>query len=424
MTGAVTEPGGGDGSHTQPLRIGLFGRLASGNLGNDATLDSVLGWLQTAYPNAILDAMSPEPAEVSRRYGFGAEELHWLHRKRGAAGPLGRLAKAALIGVGVLIDAWRTAHWVRRHDAVITPGMGVLEATLPVRPWQMPWSLYILTAAGRILRRPVAMVSVGASVVPAGSTRRLLVRAAERATYLSFRDEHSRDAMLTMGAKVHEARVWPDLVFGDAPTSCVSGKPGAVGVGVMDWRGTLEDRTRADQIHEDYVASMRQFVGWLVRTGHTVRLLVGDDVDQPVARRIRDGAQGDLADEQAAVVFEPCETFGALVEQIEQVELVVAVRFHNVIAAVSRERPTVAIGYGRKHDALMSDLGLSSYTVSIRNLEASELASRFSVAESNAEHIRGLLRAGNARNRDAVAEQLAGVASFLSRATTGKRRAW
>ena len=41
-----------------------------------------------------------------------------------------------------LLDAFRIPAWVRRHDVVIVPGAGVLEASLPLRPLEHPiWTL-------------------------------------------------------------------------------------------------------------------------------------------------------------------------------------------------------------------------------------------------------------------------------------------
>ena len=42
--------------------------------------------------------------------------------------------------------------------------MGVLETTLPLRPWQFPYDMFVLCAAGRIFGTKVALVSVGANV--------------------------------------------------------------------------------------------------------------------------------------------------------------------------------------------------------------------------------------------------------------------
>src|SRR5690242_8724201 len=108
-------------------RVGLFGRLASGNIGNDVSMESVLAYLRTDHPDAIVDAMCPAPERMRSRYGIDATELFW---RPGAGRRLPGPAKAGLLVLGKCADALRIARWVRRHDLVIIPGMGVLEAAL------------------------------------------------------------------------------------------------------------------------------------------------------------------------------------------------------------------------------------------------------------------------------------------------------
>ena len=66
-------------------RVGLFGHLGSGNIGNDASLEAMLRYLSTDQPGAILDAMSPGPEVVKDRYGVPAIPLRWLPPDEGQA---------------------------------------------------------------------------------------------------------------------------------------------------------------------------------------------------------------------------------------------------------------------------------------------------------------------------------------------------
>ena len=111
-------------------RVGLFGLLGSGNIGNDASMESVLRYLRADHPDAVVDAMCKGPATVTERYGIVAISLGWYQKyEQRASGVMAIVLK--VLGKGV--DVFRTARWVRRHDVVIVPGMGVLEATLPLR---------------------------------------------------------------------------------------------------------------------------------------------------------------------------------------------------------------------------------------------------------------------------------------------------
>ena len=87
-------------------RVGLFGLLGSGNIGNDASMESVLRYLRADHPNAIVDAMCKGPATVTERYGIAAISLDWYQRYEQRAPGVMAVALKAL-GKGV--DAVRTA---------------------------------------------------------------------------------------------------------------------------------------------------------------------------------------------------------------------------------------------------------------------------------------------------------------------------
>ena len=248
-----------------PVRVGVFGLLGSGNLGNDGSLEAVLGYLRTEHPDAEVDALCGGPEAVTARFGIPATRLHWY---RGEYRTASRAAAIAGKGVGKLVDVFRTAAWARRHDVVIVPGMGVLEDTLPLRPWGFPYSLFLLCASGRLLRTRVALVSVGAAETRNRPTRALMRWSARLATYRSYRDTQSRDAMRAMGVDTERDEVYPDLAFSlPAPrASAPSGAPGPVCVGVMDFHGGNDDRARAEEIYRRYLDGTIRFVRALVGT--------------------------------------------------------------------------------------------------------------------------------------------------------------
>ena len=111
--------------------------------------------------------------------------------------------------LGKLADVFRTAAWVRRHDVVIVPGMGVLETTLPLRASGLPYGMFLLAAAGRIFGTKVALVSVGANVIKQRMTAWLFNSAARLAYYRSYRDTASWESMRQRGLDVAAIRSTP-----------------------------------------------------------------------------------------------------------------------------------------------------------------------------------------------------------------------
>src|ERR1700761_4190302 len=337
--GFVSGPGAGGAGRRRlsgPPRVGLFGLLGSGNIGNDASMEVVLRYLRTSHPGTVVDAMCRGPEEITAKFGIGAEPLLWSQRYEGRAAGLG--AKALKI-LGKGLDAIRTAGWVRKHGAVIVPGMGALEASLPIKPWQTPYAMFLLTVSGRLTGTKTAMVSVGANQISQRVTRWLFDTAARAASYRSYRDQQSYDAMVQRGVDVSRDRVYPDLVFDLPAPPYQPGDPSIVGLGVMAYRGTNseQDRARAQEIADAYVAKLQRFTRWL-------RLFVGDNLwDNTVVDAIVADARAHRPDlDETWVVAESITSFAELTQAMMPAGIVVATRYHNVMCALKLEKPVIS----------------------------------------------------------------------------------
>ncbi|MFI1198217.1 polysaccharide pyruvyl transferase family protein [Streptomyces sp. NPDC020883] len=367
------------------LRVGVFGLLGSGNLGNDGSLEAVLGYLRAEHPKAVVDALCGGPEVVTARYRIPATRLHWYRGEYRTASRAGAIAGKAL---GKLVDAVRTAAWVRRHDVVIVPGMGVLEATLPLRPWGFPYALFLLCASGRLLRTRVGLVGVGAAPIGNRSTRALVRWSARLATYRSYRDTRSRDALRQMGVDTARDAVYPDLAFA-LPTPPAGAPSGVVCVGVMDFHGSDDDRARADDIHRRYLDGTTRFVRRLVEDGRPVRLLTGDACDAPVVAAILDAVGSPL------VTAAEAASLADLMTETAAADLVVATRYHNLVCALKVGTPTLALSYAAKSDALMDRMGLGAYCHPARDVDADRLLDRFRELEKHSAELRKTLAERN-----------------------------
>ena len=384
-------------------RVGVFGLLGSGNLGNDGSLEAVLGYLRAEYPDARLGALVGGPEIVRERYGIDATPLHWNQSEYETASGLRSIA---LKGFGKLVDIARTAAWVRKQDVVIVPGMGVLEATLPLRPWGFPYSLFLLSATGRLFGTKVALVCVGANHISARATRTLVRWAGRLAAYRSYRDDISRDAMRAMGVDTSADGVYPDLAFA-LPTPQGPGKPGTVGVGVMAYYGGNDDRADGDRIYRHYVDTMNRFVAWLVDQDRPVRLFIGDRIDRQVVDEIIEKTASPL------VTAATAETLDELMHEMAAVDSVVATRYHNVLCALKVAKPTVAIGYAPKNDVLMAELGLDGFTQRAKDVDYDRLVEQFTELENRSTELRQTLLERNELNAQRLKDQFAALSAAL-----------
>jgi polysaccharide pyruvyl transferase WcaK-like protein len=398
---------------SSPPRVGLFGLLGSGNIGNDASMEAVLHYLSTDHSDAIVDAMCPGPARVASVYGIEASPLWWYHRRE----QQGSGVKAVTLKVaGKAVDTFRIASWVRRHDVVIVPGMGVLEATLPLRALGEPYAMFLLSAYGKIFKTKVAFVSIGASVINHRLTRWFFNSAARLAFYCSYRDVGSRDAMRLRTGGAMKSGVYPDLAFSGPIQAGAPGDPHIVAVGVMDFHGSNHERRRASEIYESYFEKMKSFILWLIDSGRHVLLFVGDTngCDDEVVDRILAELRVDRPGLMPAQVRAArASSFTDLALAMRPAGTVVATRFHNVICALLLSKPTIAISYAAKHDALMADMGLAEFCQPARAVDVDHLIERFNQLQSRAPDLRQQLAQRNAELRLQLATQFEALSALL-----------
>jgi polysaccharide pyruvyl transferase WcaK-like protein len=393
-------------------RVGMFGLFGSGNIGNDGSLEVLLTYLRAAHPDAILDVRCPGPKRVRAGFGVDTSPLQWYTQYADRTSGVSAIVLKVL---GKGIDVFRTASWVRRHDVVIVPGTGILETTLPLRPWTTPFALFSVCVSSRLFGTKVALVSVGANITSKRLSRWLLASSARLAFYRSYRDEQSRDAMRRAGVRpAAQDPVYPDLAFylpvpPDGPADTRT-----VGVGLMDYYGGNDDRRRAGELHAAYNAKMNRFVQWLVDSGRTVRLFAGDDVDDRVVQEISADLRASRPDiEPTRVVAEPVRSLPDLMRQIAAVDAMVATRFHNVLCALKLGKPTLSIGYAAKNAALMTEMGLDEFSQHTSSLDVDRLIEQFTELESRSAELRRTLKERSAAQAQRLDHQFALLSTLL-----------
>ncbi len=401
-------------------RVGLFGVIGPDNIGNEGMLEAVVAWLKRDHPDAIIDFMCTGPEKVENRYGAPAIPMNWYQKHEQATG--GTAIVLRTLGKG--IDAVRVASWVRKHDAVIVPGAGVLEATLPVGPWWYPYAMFLLSASGKMFGTKVAMVSVGASVLSQRLTRVFFTSAAKLAFYRSYRDTGSYDAMRRAGIDVTHDRVYPDLAFALPVPPVGPGDPQTVGVGVMAYYGTNDDRGQADEIHVAYVKKMKRFVRWLADSGYRIRLFGGDNLwDDGIVEEILSDLRAYRPDlEPMWAVADPVTSLDELMREMAPVGTIVAIRYHNVLCALKLGKPTLSLSYARKHDLLMADMGLSEFCQFANTFDVDRLIDQFTALRARSGQLSAAMAERNAEKARLLEQQFAQLSRLLFPAGRGAAR--
>ena len=336
--------------------------------------------------------------------------------------PVGLRART-LWALGKGIDAWRTFWWVRRHDLVVVAGAGVLENSLPIRATGIPYAMFLLCASGRIAGTKVALLAVGATNIRQRPTRWLRNAAAHLAYYRSYRDRVSWDVMQQSGAFARHDHVYTDLVFSLPAPRPAAGDPRLVGVGIMAYFGSSDDRRDSQQIHERYIEAMTTFVCWLVDHGYGVRLLPGDG---PIDGGVIASVLADIRTRRPAlppgqIVANSIASLGDLLKEIEPVGSVVGARYHNVVCGLRLSKPTLSVGYSLKHNALMADMGVPEFALSARSVSASQLIEQFTELQSRLGEMHVTLKTHQKLRQQEIEDQFEDLATLLGSSGNGHR---
>jgi polysaccharide pyruvyl transferase WcaK-like protein len=365
--------------------LALFGVFACGNLGNDASLEAMLANIRLLVPDTEITCICYDPGTVRRRYGIDALPID-VEPEAAVARAQTLPRRVARIGgrIQAELDLWRTIpEHLHGIDHLLFAGTGVLD-DFGVPPWNLPYDLYRWCTLSRRAGIRISFVSVGAGPIVHRASRRLMMAALQQADYRSYRDELSRHYLTSIGFDTRQDRVYPDLVFSIPddqlpPHPLPAIPPRTVGVGVMGYYGWRNSPHSGASIYAAYIAKMKLFVAWLVAQGYAVHLLTGE---VPIDERPRDEIMHYLrsmlpAEALLRVYTPPITSTYELLAAVSATDLVVATRYHNVIAALMLGRPVVSAGYSKKNDVLLADMGLGAYCQNVETLDVERLQMQF-----------------------------------------------
>jgi len=228
---------------------------------------------------------------------------------------------------------------------VIFGGGGLLQNRTSA--FNLPYHL-ALPVVTRRRQRPLAAIGVGAGPIDGGVARWLVRHALVGVHPFTVRDEPSRQLLERLGVR---ARTTADLAFGLNPPSRV--ETDRVVVCLRPWSG---------ERHLLPVSARRSATDeWLAPTAAAALDEIADRLGLPVhfvaLQRDRDHALHEqVAGRMRATVSFAQPGVHDVLDEVGRGAIVISARYHGVVAATLAGRPSVAIGYDPKVEALAGDL--------------------------------------------------------------------
>lgn len=386
-------------------RIAVLGLTGVGNLGNDASKQTMIDALRRMAPGIEVECVSGRPAEAAQIFALPCAPMKWPTSKRLAFRIADRLG---LRVPSILNDVRQTRRYLKGFDAVVVAGTGILD-DFGVSPFELPLSIWIWSVSARSMRKKLAFVSVGAGPISHPLSRRLMMGALKHAGYRSFRDAESMHFARAHGIAASDRDVFPDLVFGGSLTpneplrkSDPSGK--LIGVGVMNYYGWRYEGARSDATHQRYLDEVCKLVSLLDQRGRRPVLLIGAE-DSAMHGELQARLERLGAFASGLPKIRVGQTLSHHAEHMGDLDIVVATRYHTLVAALCQGKPAISIGYAEKFRALQQSFGLARYTHSTETFRAEAVADHVETLLGSKEHAAAAIQAILRQSKDRLMHQ-------------------
>jgi polysaccharide pyruvyl transferase WcaK-like protein len=388
------------------MTIALLGLFGCGNSGNDGSLEAMINYLQKALPAVQLICICPAPATISERYTVPSISVGGLELR-------GRMARIDRAFAGVPRTALSLAQIfikLRGVKVLVIPGTGILDDFQETASgW--PFILFRWCIAAKLLRIPIAFVSVGAGPIKHPLSRWLFKSAVKCASYRSYRDEYSFRYLHSIGVNVSEDQCYPDLAFHlpVPPYAPISNRTTVV-LGVMYYQGWKKSDPSGPSIYQRYLGKLALYVTWLVHEGYNVRLITGDALDATAIHDLLDRLVPYTRDR---IETNHTESLHSVMEAMVEAEIVVASRYHNVVCSLMMGLPTISLSYNAKNDDLLERYGQHDYRQDIEFFDVDTLKEQTLAAMKNSPSIRSKIIDTNNRVKYRTKQQESELSSKL-----------
>ncbi|WP_027557032.1 polysaccharide pyruvyl transferase family protein [Bradyrhizobium sp. Cp5.3] len=436
-------------------RIGLLHHVGGGNLGDEATLESVAENIKRRWPTAEIIAFSMNPDDTNTRHGIVSHPIRqtgWSVGYKPAetdatfkasvkalvrnCPPLFSLLKAGNAVARQTTGILRELHFLTssyRHikslDLLIVSGGGQL--TERDGPWGFPYTIFKWIVLARWAGVRCMFLNVGAGPLTGPLSKLFVRRALAAAQYVSLRDQKSRDLLDEIGFK-RACPVYPDSAYGlqfALPSNVIPLERRShpiVGFAPLPYPGPRVYAAEEDQIVYDvFIGKLAGFASWLL--GQSCALTVfGTDigVDPMAVKDFETVLANQLGINSTLYSVDRTASVHDLLATMARMDFVVTCRFHGVIFAHLLNKPVLAIAHHPKVSDLMADLGLSNYCVDIRNFDLNLLTDRFASMIANAEDIKSRMAVTTTRNRQRLTNQFDELFDADAAATMAREPSW
>lgn len=434
-------------------RIGLLEHCGTGNLGDDATVTTVLQQINSRWPAASVVGLSLDPEDSERRHGIPCFpirqsvfpfEQEWSATSHPASS--GRYAQRLKSGLKKTGPLFRCVKAIR-NTLIVRPAKFIKETLFLGQslllaceldmivicgggqlldwggPWAFPYTLFKWVLLAKLAHAKCIFLNNGAGPLDAPLSRWFVRRALAMADYVSLRDRVSAEFIRKIGFRRKIAVVADSAWSLRLPDGLATRQPEpkqelVIGIAPMAYgdssRHWVDDRSGYWRLIEE----LAEFSGRMLDRGHRIALFSSDiwfdsqaiaDLDAAIHRKYPAVAPD-------RVVRERVTGIGDLLASLKSLDCYVTCRFHGVVFASLLNVPALALSPHPKVTTLMEDMDLADYCVDISRFSADDLVDRFDRLQADLKRVKSRISRHVTRSQSQLASQFDGL--FLMNAGT------
>jgi polysaccharide pyruvyl transferase CsaB len=376
----------------------MAGYYGFGNAGDEAILAALLGDLRALRPDVTAVVVSGQPAETAARYGV--ESVCWTD----LAAIVDAAERSDLIvlgGGGVFHD-----YWGAQPDRLLTRQHGGI-------PFYAGFPFL-----GALTDRAGMLSAVGVGPLFSDEGKALTRLAFEAAEVATVRDPESRDVLASIGLAVDRVPVTADHAF-RLPADREAGRrivpvtwePPVIAVCLRNWDVDIWPEAWQPRVSAALDAFVDTHGGSLVfvpfQTQPADPLTDDGAVARAMVARLRHARRAHVVDGG----LPPEAIAGALA----QCDVVLGMRLHALVFAVSAGVPTVVLAYDPKVAHLARRVGLGAHVVPLTDLTSERLLEALQTAWSGRHALRAGLLAASADLEQLAAENAQRAVALLDK---------
>lgn len=313
------------------MKIVLSGFYGLGNTGDEAILKAIIDNLRAELDNPDITVFSLSPEKTAKEYNVKSIYRAWRHSNK---------------------EKYRA---LKGADLLISGGGGLLQDTYPTKFLFGPLPYYLLIVMlAKIAGTKVMFFSQGIGPVTSTWGKILMKVFANRADFITVRDQYSKDYLKKLGVTRPETVVTADIVFAfmaDADHSAydslsLKGDERLVAVAPRPWFD-----------HEEaYIEKMAGTLDGLIEQRGVTPVFVpmeppyDTNVSKRIQAKMRHADKTHLLGEQ----FTPNQFYNF----ISRCDLTIALRLHALIFSALSNVPHIGLSYDRKVESFLKRSGM------------------------------------------------------------------